>query len=81
MARISRTTAKHSLARRNPEEQSSPAEDAASLAAYIADMTAELAGLAGKARLPMLAYFLNLARVEAQIYARENDSRESARER
>jgi len=44
-------------------------------------MTTELAGLAGKARLPMLAYFLNLARVEAQIYARENDTRESARER
>jgi hypothetical protein len=29
----------------------------------------------------MLAYFLNVARVEAQIYARENDTRESARER
>ncbi len=81
MAGISRTTAEQGLARRNPEVQSSPAEDAASLAAYIADMTAELAGLAGKARLPMLAYFLNLARVEAQIYARENDSREIARER
>jgi hypothetical protein len=81
MAGISRTTAKQSLARRNPEQQSSPTEDAASLAAYIAEMTAELAGLAGKARLPMLAYFLNLARVEAQIYARENDAREIARER
>jgi hypothetical protein len=81
MGEISRTTANQSLAPRNPEQQSSPAEDAASLAAYIADMTAELADLAGKARLPMLAYFLNLARVEAQIYARENDSREIARER
>lgn len=81
MSGISRTTAKRRIARRDPEEQSSPAEDAASLAAYIADMTAELAGLAGKARLPMLAYFLNLARVEAQIYARESDSRKIARER
>jgi hypothetical protein len=27
----------------------------------------------------MLAYFLNLARVEAQIYARENDTRDHAR--
>ena len=81
MDEISRTTAKQSLARRNPEQQSSPTEDAASLAAYIAEMTAELAGLAGNARLPMLAYFLNLARVEAQIYARENDTREIARER
>jgi hypothetical protein len=44
-------------------------------------MTAELAGLAGKAHLPMLAYFLNLARVEAQIYVRENDVRTIARER
>jgi hypothetical protein len=59
----------------------SPGDDAASLAAYIAEMTGELAGLAGKAGLPMLAYFLNLARVEAQIYARENDAREIARER
>jgi len=81
MDEISRTTAKQSPARRNPEKQSSPTEDAASLAAYIAEMTAELAGLAGNARLPMLAYFLNLARVEAQIYARENDAREIARER
>ncbi len=81
MDEISRTTAKQSLTRRDPEQQSSPAEDAASLAAYIAEMTAELAGLAGNARLPMLAYFLNLARVEAQIYARENDAREIARER
>jgi hypothetical protein len=38
-------------------------------------MTAELARLAGGAGLPMLAYFLNLARVEAQIYTRENDLR------
>ena len=72
MDEISRTTAEQNLTRRNPEQQSSPTEDAASLAAYIAEMTAELAGLAGNARLPMLAYFLNLARVEAQIYARED---------
>ena len=81
MAGISRTTTKQSLARRNSEQQTSPVEDAASLAAYIAEMTAELAELAGDARLPMLAYFLNLARVEAQIYARENDSRPIARKR
>jgi hypothetical protein len=78
---ISRTTAEQSLARRTPEQQSSRTEDAASLAAYISELTAELAELAGNARLPMLAYFLNLARVEAQIYARENGAREIARER
>ncbi len=81
MGEISRTTAEHNLTRRNPEQQSSPTEDAASLAAYIAEMTTELARLAGNARLPMLAYLLNLARVEAQIYARENGARESARKR
>ena len=80
MVKISRTAAKQSLARNNREQQSSPTEDAASLAAYIAEMTAELAGLAGKAHLPMLAYFLNLARVEAQICARENGARGIARE-
>jgi hypothetical protein len=46
-------------------------EDAA-VAAYIADMSAELATLAGRAHLPMLAYFLNLARIEAQIHATSN---------
>ena len=81
MDEISRMRAEQNLTRRNPEQQSSPTEDAASLAAYIAEMTTELAGLAGNARLPMLAYFLNLARVEAQIYVRENDTREIARER
>ncbi len=44
--------------------------DAASIAGYIADMSAELAGLAGRSELPMLAYFLNLARVEAEMRAR-----------
>ena len=48
----------------------SPRQDRAELAAYIAEMTAELAQ---GAELPMLAYFLNLARVEAQIAVRETD--------
>ena len=63
------------------DKVSTSVDDRASLAAYIAEMTAEMAGLAGKAGLPMLAYFLNLARVEAHIYARENDVRDIARER
>lgn len=37
---------------------------------YIADMCAELAGMAGTCDQPMLVYFLNLARVEAEIRAR-----------
>ncbi len=67
------------------ERVSPPADETdaetASLAAYIAEMSAELAQLAGRGNLPMLAYFLNLARVEAQIYAREHGSGEILRER
>jgi hypothetical protein len=53
----------------NDDERQPPNDGGASLAAYIAEMSAELAMLAGRAQLPMLAYFLNLARVEAQIRA------------
>ena len=41
-------------------------EAAAELARYISQMTAELAGMAGAARLEMLAYFLDMARNEAE---------------
>ena len=40
------------------------------VSSYITDMSAELARLAGEAKLPMLAYFLNLARVEAEMTAK-----------
>jgi hypothetical protein len=40
--------------------------DIIATARYISEMSAELAGLAGRSQLPMLAYFLNLARVEAE---------------
>ncbi len=50
--------------------------DREELAAYIVEMTGELARLAGEAGLPMLAYFLNLARVEAQITVRERQVRD-----
>lgn len=46
-------------------------EAAASVAGYIAELTAELARLADRPDLAMLAYFLNLARVEAEFRARE----------
>jgi hypothetical protein len=54
-------------------------DESASLAGYIADMSAELAQLARRGNLPMLAYFLNLAHVEAQIYVRENGHTEIRR--
>jgi hypothetical protein len=36
------------------------------LASYVAGMAAELSLLTGRARWPMLTYFLNMARVEAE---------------
>lgn len=41
--------------------------------AYVSDITAELARMAGEAELPMLAYFLNLARVEAEMSCSNTD--------
>jgi hypothetical protein len=46
-------------------------EEAASIASYIADMADEMAKLAGRCDMPMLCYFLNLARAEADMRARE----------
>lgn len=46
-------------------------EEVASLARYIAEMSAELAQLAERCELTMLAYFLNLSRVEAEFRSRE----------
>ncbi|PPD43049.1 MAG: hypothetical protein CTY15_11145 [Methylocystis sp.] len=62
-----------------PAERRS-SEDAAALASYIADMAAELSHLAGGAQMPMLAYFLNLARVEAELNARESGGAPIARD-
>lgn len=40
------------------------------VALYIAQMSAELARLADQSQMPMLAYFLHLARSEAEAYPR-----------
>jgi hypothetical protein len=50
-----------------PEASGTSAKD---IAEYIALMTAELAALAGAARLDMLTYFLNMARLEAESCVR-----------
>jgi hypothetical protein len=47
-----------------------PAERAIETAAYIADMTGELARLAAKAELDTLSYLLAMAHVEAEVLAR-----------
>lgn len=54
------------------ESETGPNEsDLADLSTYIADMSGELAALAGRSGMPMLAYFLNLARAEAEMQSRE----------
>lgn len=63
---------KHSKAPRGTTADDKTAnEEAASIASYIADMTDEMAKLANRCDMPMLCYFLNLARAEADMRARE----------
>jgi signal transduction histidine kinase len=50
----------------------------AALARYIADLTAELARMAGQKQLDLLTYLLNMARVEAELTARRDPSFEIA---
>lgn len=74
MAKIEENTTSNGANFNVPPLSADPAAAAtttASLAAYIADMSAELAVLARRSDLPMLAYFLNLARVEAELRSRE----------
>ncbi len=47
------------------EVPSRPEADQAEVARYVGQMAAELAGLARSARLDVLAYFLDMARLEA----------------
>ena len=42
--------------------------DGTNTAKYIAQMSAELAGMASAARLDMLAYFLDMVRLEAEAH-------------
>lgn len=41
-------------------------QNGAEVAAHIAETAGELASIAGRARWPLLTYFLNMARVEAE---------------
>jgi hypothetical protein len=43
-------------------------------ARYIADMVGALAAMAGDAKLDLLTYLLNMARVEAELQARQSES-------
>lgn len=50
-----------------------PTRNAAEVADYVATMTAELAAMAGAARLDLLTYFLNMARLEAEFHVRHSE--------
>ncbi|MCB1544858.1 MAG: hypothetical protein KDJ30_11475 [Rhodoblastus sp.] len=56
------------LAPRGGDILATPRErERADMLRYISEMTGELASIAGAQRLPMLTYFLNMARVEAEM--------------
>jgi hypothetical protein len=71
--RVSRTieAAASKAAAVDPAPASAP--DTVGVAEYIALMAAELAGIAGAAKLDMLTYFLNMARIEAESYYRRRE--------
>jgi hypothetical protein len=54
----------------NPGESENEPIPRHDLAAYVADMAAELSLMTGRARWPLLTYFLNMARVEAESQMR-----------
>ncbi len=47
--------------------------EALDVAAYVSDMTAQLEAMALSARLDLLAYFLGMARSEADLFARTKE--------
>jgi hypothetical protein len=53
------------------DEGPGSAEDTAR---YISDMVGALAAMAGEARLDLLTYLLNMARVEAELQARQSET-------
>lgn len=54
-----------------PASTPGPVVNAAELSQYIAEMCSDLALMANSARLPMLAYFLSMARHEAERISHE----------
>jgi hypothetical protein len=56
------------------EHDDAPAGSAEETARYIADMVGALAAMAGDAKLDLLTYLLNMARVEAELQARQSET-------
>jgi hypothetical protein len=76
---ISRPTPRRRAPGNTSKTQEQEPPTTAGLSIYIAEMTGELAKLARRANMPMLAYFLNLARVEAEDRAREHGGAQTRR--
>jgi hypothetical protein len=58
------------------DDEDGAAGSAEETARYIADMVGALASMAGEARLDLLTYLLNMARVEAELQARQSETLE-----
>jgi hypothetical protein len=58
------------------DDDDGAAGSAEETARYIADMVGALASMAGEARLDLLTYLLNMARVEAELQARQSETLE-----
>jgi len=58
------------------DEEDGAAGSAEETARYIADMVGAMASMAGEARLDLLTYLLNMARVEAELQARQSETLE-----
>ncbi len=61
------------------DDEESDAGAAEETARYIADMVGALAGMAGQAKLDLLTYLLNMARVEAELQGRRSETPEDDR--
>lgn len=55
------------------ESEPAPVGSTEDTARYIADMVGALAAMAGEARLDLLTYLLNMARVEAELQSRQSE--------
>lgn len=56
------------------QAEETPEGSAEETARYIADMVGALAAMAGEAKLDLLTYLLNMARVEAELQARQSET-------
>jgi hypothetical protein len=79
-AREAQASAEADLRYDDGEAEPEPVGSAEDTARYIADMVGALAAMAGQARLDLLTYLLNMARVEAELQARQSEEVEPADE-